>query len=103
MAVDRKLIALSAIAVTLVATSTAEAHSKRYWIKKQIRVATIIGRHAAKDPWPNCPDPIWNRGATWWDTVRCENRGNWYDSPGYYRCGLQFAPMWERIYGRLCP
>jgi hypothetical protein len=36
--------------------------------------------------------------------VACENGGDWLDSPGYYRCGLQFDPMWERHYGRrFCP
>lgn len=74
-----------------------------YWIAKQIRVAEIIGHSSSSDPWPNCPDPIWNGAASWQDTVNCENGGNWYDSPGYYRCGLQFDPAWERIYGRLCP
>lgn len=74
----------------------------QYWINRQIYVATLIARAARSDPWPNCPDPFFD-GASWFDTVRCENNGNWYDSPGYYRCGLQFDPMWERKYGRLCP
>ncbi len=76
--------------------------SAQYWINKQIAVATQIARNAVIDPWPNCPDPHFN-GATWQDTVNCENRGNWMDSPGFYRCGLQFHPNWERKYGRLCP
>lgn len=42
-------------------------------------------------------------GHSWYDTVGCENGGSWLDSPGFYRCGLQFDPMWERVYGRLCP
>ena len=27
--------------------------------------------------------------------MNCENGGNWLDSPGFYRCGLQFHPTWE--------
>lgn len=74
------------------------------WIDIQIYYATIIGRNATKDPWPKCSDPIWNPGSTWQDTVNCENSGNWYDSPGYYRCGLQFDPGWEVHFGvRFCP
>lgn len=100
----RKLIVLSAIAVTMIVTSTAQARGINYWIHKQIAIATKIGRESRADPWPNCPDPIWNGPRyTWQDTVNCENNGNWYDSPGYYRCGLQFNPGWERVYGRLCP
>ena len=73
-----------------------------YWIAKQIWVANQIGASSIRDPWPNCPDP-YDGGGSWQDTVNCENGGSWYDSPGYYRCGLQFDPMWERKYGRLCP
>ncbi len=73
------------------------------WAAIQIHYATLIARGAGSDPWPNCPDPYFN-GASWQDTVNCENNGNWLDSPGYYRCGLQFDPMWERHYGRrFCP
>jgi hypothetical protein len=95
--------------IVLMYLLTARAESARplsYWINKQIAAAEKIGRagdRAGTDPWPNCPDPYDHRGATWWHTVRCENHGRWLDSPGYYRCGLQFDPMWERIYGRLCP
>lgn len=78
------------------------APSANYWIAKQIRVATIIGSEPGSNPWPNCPDPF-HDGASWTDLVRCENHGSWYDSPGYFRCGLQFEPMWERKYGQLCP
>lgn len=73
-----------------------------YWVQRQIRVANIIGAASSGDPWPNCPDPF-DGGGSWQDTVNCENGGNWYDSPGYYRCGLQFDPGWETKYGRLCP
>jgi hypothetical protein len=79
--------------------------SLNYWIKRQIWAATLIGSasHAnGGDPWPNCPDPF-DGGGGWQDTVNCENHGNWYDSPGFYRCGLQFDPGWEHKYGRLCP
>jgi hypothetical protein len=74
-----------------------------YWVGRQIWAADIIGSESAGDPWPNCPDPHDGSGSSWYDTVNCENGGNWYDSPGYYRCGLQFDPMWERRFGRLCP
>jgi hypothetical protein len=77
--------------------------STNYWIAKQIRVATLIGNAAEVDPWPNCSDPIWDGAKNWQVTVNCENLGNWMDSPGFYRCGLQFHPNWERKYGRLCP
>lgn len=73
-----------------------------WYVTTQIRVATIIGPMHV-DAWPNCPDPFDSRSYTWTDTVRCENGGSWLDSPGYYRCGLQFDPGWERRYGRLCP
>jgi len=77
--------------------------SKTPWyVSKQIRVANIIGAQSAGDPWPNCPDPF-DGGGSWYATVGCENGGSWLDSPGYYRCGLQFDPMWERKYGKLCP
>lgn len=91
-----------------------------WWIAAQIRAAEKIGAagdRARTDPWPNCPDPYDHAGHSWIDTLACENRayfeahGNtpeaWLDSPGYYRCGLQFDPDWERPpphgFGRLCP
>lgn len=74
-----------------------------WYITKQIWAGNILGRESSGDPWPNCPDPWDGSGASWTDTVGCENSGNWLDSPGYYRCGLQFDPMWERRFGRLCP
>lgn len=74
-----------------------------YWASVQIHYATLIAQSAGKDPWPNCPDPYFG-GGSWYDTVACENRGSWLDSPGYYRCGLQFDPGWELYYGRkFCP
>lgn len=73
-----------------------------FWVARQIAAATVIGRESGGDPWPNCPDPF-DGGGSWWDTVQCENGGSWMDSPGYYRCGLQFEPGWERRFGRLCP
>jgi hypothetical protein len=85
------------------------------WARKQMRVAELIGRQGDRDntdPWPNCNDPYDHRGHSWWDTVKCENTAFWQiygdervwlDPPGFYRCGLQFDPMWEREYGRLCP
>lgn len=76
--------------------------STGYWVARQISVANIIGAQSAGDPWPNCPDPFDGQGS-WQDTVDCENNGSWLDSPGFYRCGLQFDPMWERRYGQLCP
>jgi hypothetical protein len=72
------------------------------WVARQIAAATVIGRESGGDPWPNCPDPF-DGGGSWWDTVQCENGGSWLDSPGYFRCGLQFDPGWERRFGRLCP
>ena len=74
-----------------------------YWEQKQIAAAETLGRESAGDPWPNCPDPYDGSGSSWQDTVDCENGGDWLDSPGYYRCGLQFDPMWETRFGRLCP
>lgn len=74
-----------------------------WYVTAQIRAATIIGRESRGDPWPNCPDPFDGGGHTWADTVNCENGGSWRDSPGFYRCGLQFHPDWERRFGRLCP
>jgi hypothetical protein len=77
-----------------------------WYVTKQIAVAEKLGASgdaAGTDPWPNCPDPYDHAGHSWVDTVNCENNGSWLDSPGYYRCGLQFDPMWERKYGRLCP
>lgn len=73
------------------------------WAAIQIRYATMIAEASGGDPWPNCPDPYDGSGS-WHDTVRCENGGNWLDSPGYYRCGLQFDPGWEYKYKRkFCP
>jgi hypothetical protein len=72
------------------------------WVSKQIYAATVIGRESGGDPWPNCPDPFDGDGS-WQSTVDCENNGSWYDSPGYFRCGLQFEPFWEKRFGRLCP
>jgi hypothetical protein len=83
--------------------SRKQVRSVSYWAALQIHYATLIARSSSKDPWPNCPDPFDGRGS-WFDTVSCENHGNWLDSPGYYRCGLQFDPGWERHYGRkFCP
>jgi hypothetical protein len=83
------------------------------WATVQIRYATLIAEASGGDPWPNCPDPYDGSGAAWWNpnypadkgtTLGCENGGSWYDSPGYYRCGLQFDPGWEYKYGRkFCP
>jgi hypothetical protein len=73
------------------------------WRARQIAAAETIAQESGGDPWPNCPDPYDGSGATWDMTVACENSGDWLDSPGYYRCGLQFDPMWERRFGRLCP
>jgi hypothetical protein len=72
------------------------------WRARQIAAAEAIGRESAGDPWPNCPDPF-DGGGSWDDTVRCENGGSWLDTPGYFRCGLQFLPAWEQRFGRLCP
>lgn len=84
-----------------------ETGSVTYWMNKQIAAANHLAANSGADPWPNCPDPgpRDNQGAghSWFDTVNCENGGNWLDSPGYYRCGLQFDPGWESVYGRLCP
>jgi hypothetical protein len=86
-----------------------------HWAKRQMAVAEKIGRggdDGGTDPWPNCPDPYDHAGHSWLDTVKCENTRYWQlyrdervwlDPPGFYRCGLQFDPMWERKYGRLCP
>ena len=87
-----------------------------FWAARQIEVAEKIGADARRrglpSPWPRCPDPYDLKGHSWWDTVKCENRAYWerfrdgrvwLDPPGYYRCGLQFDPMWERKFGRLCP
>lgn len=73
-----------------------------WYVTKQIWAGNILGSESAGDPWPNCPDPYDGSGS-WQDTVNCENGGNWLDSPGYYRCGLQFDPGWERRFGALCP
>jgi hypothetical protein len=89
-------------ALALAPTATA-ARAIPWYVTKQIQVAEIIGHESARDPWPNCPDPIFNGAPNWQATVNCENGGSWLDSPGYYRCGLQFDPGWERRYGRLCP
>lgn len=72
------------------------------WAARQIAAAEAIARSSGGDPWPNCPDP-YDGGGSWQATVDCENGGNWLDSPGFYRCGLQFDPHWETVYGRLCP
>lgn len=89
-----------------------ESRCLPWWIAKQIAAASWIARNSAADPWPNCPDPHDGSGVSWSTTVKCENRAYyelyglpraWLDSPGYYRCGLQFDPMWERRFGRLCP
>lgn len=88
----------------VVQTSTESSPS--YWASKQISAAEVLGQESDRqgtDPWPNCPDPYDHGGASWYDTLNCENGGNWYDSPGYFRCGLQFEPAWERRFGQLCP
>lgn len=88
-----------------------------WWVRRQIEVATIIGLDASRrgrDAWPNCPDPYDHPRYTWRHTVACENRAYaerwgvwdpraWLDSPGMFRCGLQFEPRWETRYGKLCP
>jgi hypothetical protein len=93
------------------------ATKQAWWVRRQIEVATLLGKDGdaqGTDPWPNCPDPYDHTGKSWRDTVGCENRAYaeihgvwdpkaWLDSPGYFRCGLQFEPRWERRYGKLCP
>jgi len=107
------LLALAAVALSLNFTPRPDPppKPKPWYVTKQIRAATVIGRESRGDPWPNCPDPF-DGGGSWSKTVACENRAyherygyprEWLDSPGYYRCGLQFAPSWERRFGRLCP
>lgn len=86
------------------ATVWLERELVQKWALIQIRFATYIAKDAEIDPWPNCPDPYFQPGSTWHDTVNCENGGNWLDSPGYFRCGLQFEPRWEEYYNvRFCP
>lgn len=97
------VLAVVCVFALAVAAPAFPAHAIPWYVSKQIRVAELIGHSSQSDPWPNCPDPIWNRASSWQDTVNCENGGSWLDSPGYYRCGLQFDPGWERKYGRLCP
>lgn len=84
------------------ATGTASPAAPWY-VSKQIWAGNILGRESRGDPWPNCPDPYDGSGSPWQGTVNCENSGSWLDSPGYYRCGLQFDPHWEIRFGRLCP
>lgn len=73
------------------------------WAALQIWLAEKIGP-LHDDAWPNCPDPFDSPRYTWVNTVNCENEGNWLDSPGFYRCGLQFDPAWEVKYRiRVCP
>ena len=74
-----------------------------WYITAQIRAGNILGSESAGDPWPNCPDPYDGSGSSWQGTVACENGGQWTDTPGFYRCGLQFHPAWENRFGRLCP
>ena len=108
----RRLLATSVAAIAaLPLGDTAEAKLERNPCPqppspaKQICAGWWVGlnakRHRLPDPWPNCPDPVFGGGG-WYDTVRCENSGHWYDTPGFFRCGLQFHPMWERYFGRLC-
>jgi hypothetical protein len=74
------------------------------WVAVQMKYATLIAQASSRDPWPNCGDPFDGSGASWQTLVNCENGGSWYDSPGYYRCGIQADPMWERHYRvRFCP
>jgi hypothetical protein len=88
-----------------------------WWVSKQIAIAEKIGQGGdagGTDPWPNCPDPYDHAGYSWSDTLSCESPTlyarygpndprAWLDPVGFYRCGLQFDPSWERKYGRLCP
>lgn len=43
----------------------------------QIAAAEAIAQASRGDPWPNCPDPYDGSGASWEDTVACENGGRW--------------------------
>jgi hypothetical protein len=81
----------------------ASARCVPWYVTRQMWAGGILGRESAGDPWPNCPDPYDGSGSSWTDTVACENGGSWLDSPGFYRCGLQFHPSWEIRFGRLCP
>jgi hypothetical protein len=100
-----------------IASAAENPKPQAWWVRRQIEVATILGKDGdaqGTDPWPNCPDPYDHQGHTWRHTLKCENRAYaeiygvwdpraWKDSPGYFRCGLQFEPRWERRYGKLCP
>ena len=93
--------------VFIPAARARESQCVPWYVTKQIWAANILARDSLSDPWPNCPDPgprdNQGPGHSWTDTVGCENGGNWLDSPGFYRCGLQFHPNWEKVFGRLCP
>ena len=98
-------------------TTPAVVKTQAWWVRRQIEVATILGTDGQRqgtDPWPNCADPFDSPRYTWRHTLACENRATverlgvwdpraWLDPPGYFRCGLQFEPRWERRYGKLCP
>jgi hypothetical protein len=100
-----------------IASAAENPKPQAWWVRRQIEVATLLGKDGdaqGTDPWPNCPDPYDHQGHSWRDTLKCENRAYaeiygvwnpkaWLDSPGYFRCGLQFEPRWERRYGKLCP
>lgn len=117
----RKLLVLSAVVLALFGTtSTAYAHTgktakERYYHANGI--VKWIGAHAKFTQYH--PDPKkkrhWQKAvhfwikvrreawaemhpapsvstSSWQATVKCENGGNWNDSPGYFYLGLQFDP-----------
>lgn len=92
------------VTIELLETRRALRPAVTDWAAIQMHYGNRLAADSAGDPWPNCPDPHDGSGSSWYDTVQCENGGSWLDSPGYYRCGLQFDPMWERHYRRrFCP
>jgi hypothetical protein len=69
------------------------------WPSREMQIAAAVwtARRASRDPWPNCPDPIWDGAGSWQDTAGCENHGVWgADSNGSFCWGLQFDPgTWD--------
>ena len=114
---DPKVTAAAPELPRKIASAAENPRPQAWWVRRQIEVATILGTDGDRqgtDPWPNCPDPYDSPRYTWRHTVACENRAYaerygvwdpraWLDPPGYFRCGLQFEPRWERRYGKLCP
>lgn len=72
------------------------ARARNIAAAESIAAAALRGR--LPDPWPNCPDPVFDGSRwSWDDTKACESRGYGWDGdpPGFFCGPLQIHPRYH--------